>query len=209
MLGGILVGMNYLLNLILPPAVVNALLIIILVILTGAMHLDGFMDTCDGSTGGSPQRRLEIMSDSHVGAFGVVGVCCLLLLKYVALSSTPDSLVLAALLLTPIMGRWTMVCTIFTFPYAKKHTGMGEVFKQQMNWQKFTLATIVTIIAAFILLGWQGLVLMAGLWLIIWVIASYLRSRLDGLTGDTYGAVNEMAEVIVLILLPLVAKIYS
>ena len=203
-LGAILLGLYYGLTLILPSSVVNALLIIALVILTGAHHLDGFMDTCDGVIAGtSKKERLAIMSDSKVGTFGIVGAILLLLLKYASLSSAR---ILPALLLMPTLSRWVMVSIIFTFPYAKR-SGMGLAFKHGATWQRLTIATIIALIAAVVLLQLWGLVLMAALWLIVFGIASYFRSRLGGLTGDNYGAINELAEVLVLLLLILIARL--
>jgi len=203
-LGAILLGLNYVLILVLPSTVVNALLIIALVILTGAHHLDGFIDTCDGVIAGeSKKERLTIMSDSKVGAFGIVGVVLLLLLKYVSLSAAP---ILPALLLMPTLSRWTMVSIIFTFPYAKRY-GMGLAFKQGANWQRLTITTVISLVVAVALLKLWGLVLMAALWLIAFGIASYFRSRLGGLTGDNYGAINELTEVLVLLLLVLIGRI--
>jgi len=197
-LGAILLSLHYGLTLILPPPVVNALLIIALVILTGAHHLDGFIDTCDGVIAGkSKKERLAIMSDSKVGAFGIVGAILLLLLKYASLSSAS---ILPSLLLMPTLSRWAMVGIIFTFPYAKS-SGMGLAFKQGASWQRLTISTAIALIAAVVLLKWWGLVLVAALWLIAFGIASYFRSRLSGLTGDNYGAINELAEVLVLLLL--------
>ncbi len=207
LLGGMLFGIDRGLGLILPPAVVNALLIVAMIVLTGALHLDGFIDTCDSFGGGSPQRRLEIMSDSQVGAFGITGACLLLLVKYAALLSLPDNLRMATLLLMPTLSRWLMVFAIFAFPYARKNQGLGQVFKQQVTWQRLTIATLITIAVAIALMSWQGAVLIAGVWLIILGVACLLCSRLGGLTGDTYGTINELAEVLVLILLPLVAGI--
>jgi len=203
-LGAILLGLHYALGLILPASVVNALLIIALAVLTGGHHLDGFIDTCDGIIAGkSKEERLAIMSDSKVGAFGIVGTILLLLLKYIALSSAP---VLPALLLMPTLSRWTMVSAIFTFPYAKS-TGMGVAFKQGTNWQRFTIATAIALVATVALLKLWGLALIATLWLIVFGIASYFRSRLGGLTGDNYGAINELAEVLVLLLVILIWRL--
>ena len=197
-LGVILVGLHYGLNLLLPTSVVNALLIIALVILTGAHHLDGLVDTCDGVIAGkSKEERLAIMSDSRVGVFGIAAAVLLLLLKYVSLSSAP---ILPALLLMPTLSRWIMVSAIFTFPYAKS-SGMGLAFKQGANWQRLTIATVIALVVAVLVLKLWGLVLMAALWLITFGIASYFRSRLGGLTGDNYGAINELAEVLVLLLI--------
>ena len=79
-LGAILAGINWLLSLILPSDVVNVLLVVSLVVISGALHFDGFADTCDGIGGHkTPEERWEVMHDSRVGGFGVVGVCLLLL----------------------------------------------------------------------------------------------------------------------------------
>ena len=199
LMGGILLGLNYGLTLILPPSIVNALLITALVILSGAHHIDGLIDTFDGIViGKSREKRLEIMSDSRVGAFGIVAAILLILLKYVSLSSVPR--MMPALLLMPTLSRWLMVSTIFAFPYAK-NAGMGLAFKQGTKWQRMALATIIALIASVALLNWLGLVLMAILWLATFGIASYFRSRFGGLTGDNYGAINEMTEALLLILL--------
>jgi adenosylcobinamide-GDP ribazoletransferase len=204
-LGAILLGLHYGLSLILPAAVVMALLIIALVIMTGAHHLDGFIDTCDGVIAGkSKKERLAIMSDTKVGAFGIVSVVLLLLLKYASLFSV--STILPALLLMPTLSRWTMVSIIFTFPYAKS-SGMGLPFKQGATWQRLTIATIIALIVAVVLLKWWGLVLMVILWLIAFGVANCFRARLGGLTGDNYGAINELAEVLVLLLLILIGRI--
>jgi adenosylcobinamide-GDP ribazoletransferase len=203
-LGAILLGLHYGLTLILPSSVVNALLIIVLVILTGAHHLDGFIDTCDGVIAGkSKKERLAIMSDTKVGAFGIVGAILLLLLKYASLSSAP---ILPALLLMPTLSRWAMVSIIFIFPYAKS-SGTGLAFKQGASWRRLAIATVIALVIAVVLLKWWGLVLMATLWLIVFGIASYFRSRLGGLTGDNYGAINELAEILVLLLLILIRRL--
>ena len=203
-LGAILLGLHYSLILILPSSVVNALLITALVILTGAHHLDGFIDTCDGIIAGkSKKERLAIMSDSKVGTFGIVGAILLLLLKYASLSSAR---ILPALLLMPTLSRWAMVAIIFTFPYAKR-SGMGLDFKRGANWQRLTIATIIALIVTVVILKLWGLVLMAALWLVSFGIAGYFRSRLGGLTGDNYGAINELAEVMILLLLVLILRL--
>ena len=204
MLGVILLGLNYGLTLILPPSVVTALVIIALAVLTGAHHLDGFMDACDGMVAGkSREEKLSIMSDSKVGAFGIAGIFLLLLLKYVSLSSAP---VVPALLLMPTLSRWTMVCAIFTFPYAKT-SGMGLAFKKGANRRRFMMSTLITLVIAAAVLQWWALVLMAALWLISLGIARYFRYRLGGLTGDIYGAINEISEVLVLLIVIIIWRL--
>jgi adenosylcobinamide-GDP ribazoletransferase len=203
-LGAILFGLYYGLSFILPSVIIPVLLIATLAILTGAQNIDGFVDTCDGVFAGkTTKERLHIMADTKVGAFGIVGVVLLLLLKYTCLFSV--TLILSALLLMPTLSRWTMFSMIFIFPYAKK-SGMGLPFKQGATWQRLTMATVIALIASIFLLRWWGPAVMAVLFLIAFGISCYFRARLGGLTGDNYGAINEISEVLVLLLIILLGR---
>ncbi|MBA7683036.1 Adenosylcobinamide-GDP ribazoletransferase [subsurface metagenome] len=152
------------------------------------------------------------MSDSRVGGFGIIGAVLLLLVKYVSLNSIPQTLMMATLVLMPLVSRWAVVYAIFVYPYAKP-SGLGRVFKQEANWRRFALATIITLAVAVGLARWvnatyfylAGLVIMAGIWVIVMAMAACLKGKFSGLTGDTYGAINEVAEVGVLILVLLLA----
>jgi adenosylcobinamide-GDP ribazoletransferase len=208
-IGLILAGLNWLFGFILPSSVASALLIVSLVILSGALHLDGFVDTCDGIGGHKPvEARWKVMHDSRAGGFGIVGVVLLLLVKYVSLNSIPGPLLMMTLVLMPILSRWAMAYAIFIYPYARP-SGLGKEFKQGTSWPRFTMATLITfviviiVIALIPLLGLAGLVAMFGVWIITVVLAAYFKSKFSGLTGDNYGAINEVAEVAVLILINL------
>jgi len=215
LLGAILAGINWLLSLILPPSIVNAVIIIVLVLLTGALHIDGFIDTCDALFGRrTVQERWQIMSDSRVGGFGVVGAFCLLLLVYVSLGGIPETGKMTALILMPALSRWSIVYAIFAFPYAKP-AGLGKIFKEQANWKKLTLATSFALAATLGLLIAEGLVLIfAGLALIfmVWVVAAaaglFLQRKFAGLTGDSYGAINEVTQVFVLLYFCLALRLW-
>jgi len=209
-IGGLLYGLDQLFQLALPAALVNILLLVALVVLTGAHHLDGFIDTCDGMAAGrSPEERLAIMRDSRVGGLGVVGGCLLLLAKYVSLLVLPGGYRLEGLILMSVLSRWTMVYAIFGYPYARKTQGMGQAFKEQVNWQRLAITTLFALGASLLLMKALGLALMAATWLILIIMASFLKRRLGGLTGDTYGAINEVIEVCVLILVPVIANAYT
>ena len=199
-IGLILAGLNWLLGLFLPSPVVNVLLVVSLVVISGALHLDGFVDTCDGIAGHkTPEQRWRVMRDSRTGGFGIVGACCLLLVKYISLNSVPETLLIATLVLMPVIGRWAMVYAIFAYPYARP-SGLGKIFKQGASWQRFTMATLIALVVAIVLFQLAGLAIMVGIWVIVVAMAAYLKRKFSGLTGDTYGAINEVAEVCVLIL---------
>src|SRR5438067_6590846 len=96
-----------------PQLVLAALLVAALVILTGGLHLDGLMDSCDGLFGGrTRERKLEIMRDSRVGSFGVLGGVCILLLKFAFFASLETHVLYVALLCVLPVSRWTVVLAL-------------------------------------------------------------------------------------------------
>lgn len=196
-LGGIFYALASGLRLIFPDQITAVFVLAAWLLLTRALHYDGFLDTCDGLFGGfTPERRLEIMRDSRVGAFGVAGGGLLLLAKYSAILSLPQ---LSGLLLAPVIGRWALSMAVFAFPYAREK-GLGRDMKDNVRWPQVILATVVTILAAWLFAGWTGLLafLLAGV--VLWLGAGFILRRIPGLTGDSYGALCELAELAVLLL---------
>lgn len=184
---------------VLPPGVVAGLTLAVWVVATRALHLDGWMDACDGLFGGfTPEQRLEIMRDSRVGAFGVAGGALLLIIEYSALEASIARPV--SLILVPVLGRWIVALAITLFPYARAD-GMGRAMKDHAGWPQALIATLVAAAAAWLAAGWIGLgalaVSAAGGGLAVWLA---LR-RVPGLTGDLYGALCMAVEVVVLVCL--------
>ena len=138
------------------------------------------------------------MRDSHTGSFGVVGIVCLLLLKYVSLNNVPAQWLVPALVLMPMAGRWAMVYAISLYPYARP-TGLGKAFKEQATGKHLIIATLFTLGVAWLLIHWAGPVIMLVVWGMVSGLAVFFQRRFGGFTGDTYGAVNEIAEVTVLL----------
>jgi adenosylcobinamide-GDP ribazoletransferase len=200
LLGLLLAGLDWALDRVLPVSVTSAILLAVLVLVTGATHLDGFIDTCDGMVAGkTPQQRWEIMRDSRVGAFGVVGACCFLLLMYVSLTNLPESSRTWALVLMPVLGRWAVVCAIWAFPYARPE-GLGRAFKDQARWWMVALATVAALAVSVAGLWLTGLAIVLGVALLTLLLCVVLKWKFAGLTGDTYGAVIVMGELTGLIL---------
>jgi adenosylcobinamide-GDP ribazoletransferase len=200
LIGAFLFGMNYLLGLVFPSLVRTALVLSIWVLLSGALHLDGFLDACDGLFGGfTPESRLEIMRDERVGAFGLAGGVLLLILKFSVLGSlagqTGDTLLLA-----PVLGRWAMACAVVVFPYGRSQ-GLGRDLKDQAAFWDLIQATVIAFIAAWFISGVTGLAagIVAGI--SVWGMAAFTLKRIPGLTGDIYGAVNEIVEITCLLTL--------
>jgi adenosylcobinamide-GDP ribazoletransferase len=195
-LGGVLYGLDIGLRLLFPAPVVAIFILAAWLLLTRALHFDGFLDTCDGLFGGfTPERRLEIMRDSRVGAFGVAGGGLLLLAKYAALVSLPG---LSGLLLAPVLGRWVLSIAIFAYPYAREK-GLGRDMKDNVRWSQVIISTTVTVLAAWFFAGLTGLLAVALAGFVLWLGAGFILRRIPGLTGDSYGALCEMTELVVLL----------
>lgn len=169
--------------------------------LTGAFHEDGFADVCDGFGGGStPERVLEIMKDSHVGAYGAIGIALLLGLKCVTLASLPSGSVVIALLLAHPLSRLAAVSLIRCMVYARAE-GKARPLAQQMSNAEFLIATATVALPALllVLLGamrWGALLTgtLAALGATLWLARKFL-SRIQGFTGDCLGAVQQVSEV--------------
>ena len=180
----------------------SVLLVVILVVLTRALHLDGFMDSCDALLGGfDRERRMAILRDPNVGAFAVVGVICLLLVKVAAMIGLPTTGAdrLPVLLLFPCLSRWAMLLTMELYPYVRSN-GIGTAFfdggQGRFRWQ-LILGFVFTLAVSVTLAGMVGLVLLAAACAVAWGTGAWATRLLGGVTGDIYGAVNELTEVTV------------
>ncbi len=188
-----------------------ALVVTALALLNRFLHLDGLMDFCDAMWGGrTVERRLEIMRDSRVGSFAVAGGACVLLVKCGAISS--DLLIssagLSALLLSPMVSRWTMTLLLTVFPYGRQE-GIGSAFAAgQRPWLATGWAFFTVAAAAWLLLGASGLIVLMAASALAPLLGFWTTRRLGGgLTGDCYGAANEIIEAFSLVLLvPLVGS---
>ncbi|MDU4961629.1 MAG: adenosylcobinamide-GDP ribazoletransferase [Sporomusaceae bacterium] len=181
-----------------PEHAAAALLVTAGILVTGGLHCDGFMDTLDGVFSGRPrQQMLEIMKDSRVGAFGVIGFCLLLLTRYSLLLDMPPSLLPAALLTAPVVGRMAAVAAIYGFPYARRE-GLGKSFHDSACGGNLAVAAaLTTLLLACI--GTGAVLTGAAVLLVSWGVAGWFNRKLDGLTGDVYGAIIEIAEVLTLL----------
>jgi adenosylcobinamide-GDP ribazoletransferase len=204
LLGALLVGLDLALRPLLAPAVVDALLVGALVVLSGALHLDGLVDTCDAvCTTATPQARLALMHDSRAHDPGTIAACLLLLGKFAALQVLPDAVRLPVLLVAPLLGRWAIVAAYSAYPYARQTAGASLALKAGATTPRLLAATGFTLAALWLALGLVAPLALAGAALGVHLLASAIRTRLPGLTGDTYGAIAELVEVLALALVPL------
>lgn len=169
--------------------------------LTGAFHEDGFADTCDGFGGGmTPERVLEIMKDSRIGAYGAIGVVLLLAIKCATLSFLMPRAAMVALLAAHPLSRLASTALIWCLDYVKAE-GKAKPLAQHMSTLEFAIA-VLTVALPLAALLWSGLLpwraLAIGMVAIVavaaWMARLFVR-RIGGYTGDCLGAVQQASEV--------------
>jgi adenosylcobinamide-GDP ribazoletransferase len=175
----------------------SAIVVVFWMAITGGLHLDGAIDTADGLATPDSERRLEVMKDSHAGAFGIIAAVTILLLKTAALSDL-NVWRIFALMSSAGWGRWGQVVAIALYSYLRE-TGKGSFHKEAI----YPLPDIL--LGLFLLLGLSGLQIclypeqwwIPSLSLIVGSAIAllsglYFNRQLGGHTGDTYGAVVEV-----------------
>lgn len=167
--------------------------------ISGGIHLDGFADTLDGLMSRRDRDGiLEIMRDSRIGVFGAVGIFFILGLKFLAINNSATPIL--SLLISPIIGRFLLTLSIYFFPYART-TGKGGIFSGTVKPEDLFLSLVITILLSTIIGGLKGLLTLVVAVIICFIFGVYLNRRIGGLTGDNYGAICELAEVIPLLML--------
>jgi adenosylcobinamide-GDP ribazoletransferase len=176
-----------------PPAVAGALDAILLLALTGALHMDGLGDTADGLYGQrSPQKALDIMKDSRVGAMGAITMTACLLLKATALAALPAPRIIF-LLVIPALARSTPLVAMRLLPYGRPEGGTGSAFfEKRLGLKDYWSLPLVLALTLFTGMRCVALVIVFALTLI--VVLSHYRRKLGCITGDMLGALIEVTE---------------
>jgi adenosylcobinamide-GDP ribazoletransferase len=204
-IGLFLAGLHFLLSVYLPQLiggsfghVAAVLLLVACIFITGGLHLDGLMDTMDGIfSGRPPERMLEIMKDSRVGANGVMAAGILFLIKWSLFMDISPQKLLPALFVMPIIARFNMVIGITCFPYARPE-GMGKAFKDNAGKGTLLFAALVTFFILVLTLNVRAAAALILAMVFTACFAGFVTRLLGGLTGDVYGAITEISEIIVL-----------
>ena len=196
-LGTMLSSLDYLLEITdCPRFLSNVLIVAFWLIITGGLHLDGVIDSADGLAVPNRNRRLEAMRDSNVGAFGVMAVILLLLLKISSLVDLHSHRALV-LILSASWGRWGQLFSIASFPYLRAE-GKGAFHKTLLKLPEDLVLPLVFLIVVSLSGGGLGIVLSLMGLSISSLVGWWFFRQFNGHTGDTYGAVVEWSEAIFL-----------
>lgn len=204
-IGALLLAVDRVATRALPLPTVDVMIVVALVIITGALHLDGLADAADGLFGGAtPERRLEIMRDVHAGTYAVVAVASVLALKWAGLAAIPGDVRFEALVLTPCLARLALLIVAAAFPYARSD-GLGASFRAHAP-AALVAGAATTTLAATALLGVGGLFVVAFAATSGLAVGAVAVRMVGGMTGDLYGATIEISEAVTLLFLGAMAN---
>ena len=197
-IGGLVWSLDLLLPLVCPPAIRSVLLTAALAIFSRGLHLDGLADSADGFFGGRDRQHcLDIMKDSRIGTFGVLALAGVLLLKVRALDLLVGETRIHALLLAPVLSRWSHVALAFRSCPARGE-GLGTLLVRHVHWREVLWASTSALVVTLLLTGSTGVLLFVVIAGITRALTHAYHQRLGGVTGDTFGATGELVETFVL-----------
>ncbi len=202
-IGGCAASLYLLLDSHLPKLVIAAAVIVFLVCLTGCLHEDGLADTADGFGGGRNREQiLAILRDSRIGSYGGAALVLSLVSRLVLLSSLSRANVVPVLITAHVLCRWTTLPLSYFLLPARAHA-MGTADGQGARLADLTTAgtlaggTLFSFACAGVFLHWHALAAVAGVTLVTLLSGLYYKHRIDGITGDCFGATNQLAEIAV------------
>jgi adenosylcobinamide-GDP ribazoletransferase len=196
---GLAGGLALLASSFVPPIIAVLLSMLITVCLTGGLHEDGLSDSADGLIGGqNPQRRLEIMKDSRIGAYGALALWFSLTAKlFLVQSLLAINLMIAvqAMVIAHCLGRAATVALLTCLPYARVEDSKSSSFGNKVTLRQLVPVIVFAAILSLLLLGLQGgFCVTAGI-VVTSVCGLYFKDKIGGITGDCLGAANQLVEL--------------
>jgi len=192
LLGLLLFGVHALLSPYFPPTHLGIIIFVLWMIITGALHLDGFSDSVDGLFV-SKESALEVMKDSHVGGMGMSFTIVFLLFKLSSLLYAEAYYLLPVILM---FSRLNTTLSIYFFDYISK--GVSSLIKEELEFKHIAIASLYSFVIAY-LFSATSLIFIS--LFIMLLTARFFTKRLGGLNGDVYGFMIEVSELAMLNLL--------
>ena len=176
------------------------------ILITGAFHEDGFADVCDGFGGGwTKEKILDIMKDSRVGAYGVVGLIVLFLLKIftlIELLNVDIWYCLKAIILAHVISRFSAVTMIFTHEYSREdETSKIKPIAKKLTVKNFLISAVWVFPALLLFQNWYIFLVIIPVYLMKIYLAKYFTKWIGGYTGDCLGTIQQITEIVTLLFL--------
>lgn len=200
-LGILLVMLDSLLGALVPRAVLDCLLLLILIVVSGALHLDGISELLNGlARGEKPEGLARAVQNRRGGAIGMVGLVMLMLLKYLCLFHLPLAIKSAGLIFMPAAGRWVQVVLAVSCRHLRGRNHGDTDYLEFAGERELLIACASLIVVALILFGMEGIFLIFLMGIATVLLIKYFEIRLGGVDSDILGASSELMEVLTLLL---------
>ena len=188
----------YLSSAILPPLVSASISILVTVAITGAFHLDGLADICDGLIGGwNREERLKILKDSRHGTYGVAAISLQLILQVCLLSALSPRDGLFTLIVLHTLSRLVPIF-LMLIPATSGHDGMGASISREIGAKEPLVGSLITVLLIAPIMGLNFLLLSAILFLTLSIFALWVIRKIGGMVGDAFGAGEQISETMIL-----------
>ncbi|QSZ28081.1 adenosylcobinamide-GDP ribazoletransferase [Aceticella autotrophica] len=191
-----------------PREIVMTVIIAFSYVLIGAFHIDGLADTFDGLfSNKNKEGMLEVMRDSRLGTNGVLAILFMIILRISFLTNIDDSYIMAVLIITPMIGRLSQVLAIMISKSAREGKGLGGLLIGKIGYREFMISAVITLIIGYFIFPIQWLIAITAVVLIMAYLETYyISARIGGMTGDTLGAINELAELTTLAMVYIILR---
>lgn len=188
----------YVSSAILPPLVSASISILVTVAITGAFHLDGLADICDGLIGGwNREERLKILKDSRHGTYGVAAISLQLILQVCLLSALSPRDGLFTLIVLHTLSRLVPIF-LMLIPATSGHDGMGASVSREIGAREPLVGSLITVLLIAPIMGLNFLLLSAILFLTLSIFALWVTRKIGGMVGDAFGAGEQISETMIL-----------
>ncbi len=188
----------YVSSAILPPLVSASISILVTVAITGAFHLDGLADICDGLIGGwNREERLKILKDSRHGTYGVAAISLQLILQVCLLSALSPRDGLFTLIVLHTLSRLVPIF-LMLIPATSGHDGMGASVSGEIGVREPLVGSLITVLLIAPIMGLNFLLLSAILFLTLSIFALWVTRKIGGMVGDAFGAGEQISETMIL-----------
>lgn len=185
-----------------------AIVLAVWIILTGALHLDGLADSVDAWVGGlgDRNRTLAIMKDPCCGPFAVVTLVVILLIKFIALEQLIRTESWVGLTLIPVVARTSLILLFLTTPYVREN-GLGSLLSRNLPRRASIITILLSVAFVLIIMGTIAFWLLLSVVSIFYILRKLMLRRIGGATGDTAGALVEITETAMLVIMSGLTKI--
>ena len=202
--GAVNVLIIYVCSFIFPTSICVIMALVASVLITGAFHEDGYADLCDGFGGGwTKPQILEIMKDSRVGTYAVVGLILLMFLKVFTLITLLEIeflFCLKSIVFAHVLSRWSVTIIIYTHNYSRTDSeSKVKPIAKKLTLTNFIVASFWVIPCLFLFQSWLILLAIPIVYTMKVYLASYFQKWIEGYTGDCLGATQQINEIVTLL----------